>query len=67
MDMSFANQALSVEHLIAKGKTLAREVYAVPRELDEEVARRKLAAMNMRIDAMTPEQAEYTRSWKAGT
>jgi adenosylhomocysteinase len=67
MDMSFANQALSVEHLIAKGKELRREVYAVPRELDEEVARRKLAAMNMKIDALTPEQAEYARSWKAGT
>jgi adenosylhomocysteinase len=67
MDMSFANQALSVEHLIAKGKTLKREVYAVPRELDEDIARRKLAAMNMKIDTLTAEQTEYARSWKAGT
>ena len=67
MDMSFANQALSVEHLIAKGKTLRREVYAVPRELDEDIARRKLAAMNMKIDTLTAEQTEYARSWKAGT
>jgi len=67
MDMSFANQALSVEHLIAKGKTLRREVYPVPRELDEDIARRKLAAMNMKIDTLTAEQTEYARSWKAGT
>jgi adenosylhomocysteinase len=67
MDMSFANQALSVEYLTKQGKDLAPQVYAVPRELDEQIARKKLAAMGMRIDTMTTEQAEYARSWKAGT
>ena len=67
MDMSFANQALSVEYLLTKGKQLAPDVYPVPRDLDEDIARRKLAAMGMEIDAMTPEQAQYAKSWKAGT
>jgi len=67
MDMSFANQVLSVEYLLKHGKTLEPKVYAVPRELDEDIARRKLAAMGMRIDQMTEEQRVYANSWKAGT
>jgi adenosylhomocysteinase len=67
MDMSFANQALSLEYLLAHGKELGPQVYAVPPELDEEIARRKLDAMGMQIDTLTPAQAEYARSWKAGT
>ena len=67
MDMSFANQALSIEYLLKHGKELAPRVYPVPRELDEEIARRKLEAMGMNIDKMTAAQAEYARSWKAGT
>ncbi|TME66117.1 MAG: adenosylhomocysteinase [Chloroflexi bacterium] len=67
MDMSFANQALSIEYLLKHGKELAPRVYPVPRELDEEIARRKLEAMGMRIDTMSAAQAEYARSWKAGT
>ncbi|MBM4433948.1 MAG: adenosylhomocysteinase [Chloroflexi bacterium] len=67
MDMSFANQALAVEHLIREGKALEKAVYAVPRELDEGIARLKLEAMGMRIDAMTDEQKAYASSWKAGT
>ena len=67
MDMSFANQALSVEHLITKAKELQPRVYAVPRELDEKIARGKLDAMGMKIDAMTDEQRTYASSWKAGT
>jgi adenosylhomocysteinase len=67
MDMSFANQALSVEHLERSAGTLERRVYAVPRELDEQIARSKLEAMGMRIDAMTEEQRAYANSWKAGT
>ena len=67
MDMSFANQALSVEYLLTKRTDLAAEVYPVPRELDEDIARRKIDAMGMKIDRMTEEQAEYSRSWKAGT
>src|SRR5262249_52277478 len=67
MDMSFADQALSVEWLVATAKTLEHRVYPVPRELDEEIARNKLAAMGMKIDAMTEEQKTYAASWKSGT
>jgi adenosylhomocysteinase len=67
MDMSFANQVLSIEYLLKHGTELEPRVYPVPRELDEEIARRKLAAMGMNIDTMTKAQAEYARSWKAGT
>ncbi len=67
MDMSFANQALAVLHLVANAKQLEPRVYAVPRELDEEIARGKLDAMGMKIDAMTDEQRTYASSWKAGT
>jgi adenosylhomocysteinase len=67
MDMSFANQALSVEYLVKSAGTLKPQVYPVPRELDEEIARQKLDAMGMKIDTMTDEQATYSRSWKAGT
>jgi adenosylhomocysteinase len=67
MDMSFANQALSIEYLIKNTGKLAPQVYPVPRELDEEISRTKLEAMGMRIDKMTDEQATYAKSWKAGT
>lgn len=67
MDMSFADQALSVEHLRRAAQTLEHRVYPVPRELDEDIARRKLAAMGMKIDRMTDEQRQYASSWKAGT
>jgi adenosylhomocysteinase len=67
MDMSFANQALSAEYLVGKGRDLAPQVYPVPRELDEQIARAKLEAMNMKIDSMTEEQRLYANSWKAGT
>jgi adenosylhomocysteinase len=67
MDMSFANQALAVEHIVTHGGALERQVYAVPRDLDEGIARLKLEAMGMRIDAMTEEQRAYASSWKAGT
>src|SRR5439155_6349246 len=66
MDMSFADQALSVEHLVAKAATLENQVYPVPLELDEEIARNKLQAMGMKIDAMTEEQRTYAASWKSG-
>ncbi|MEK7285123.1 MAG: adenosylhomocysteinase, partial [Chloroflexota bacterium] len=66
MDMSFANQVLAIEHLL-RHPELAPDVYAVPRDLDEEIARMKLDAMGMRIDAMTDEQRIYANSWKAGT
>jgi len=67
MDMSFANQALSIEYLMKNAGRLAPQVYPVPRELDEEISRTKLEAMGMRIDKLTDEQALYAKSWKAGT
>lgn len=67
MDMSFANQALSVEWLIRHHAELAPQVYPVPEEIDREVARLKLQAMGIAIDELTPEQEEYLRSWEQGT
>ncbi|MFM8999529.1 MAG: adenosylhomocysteinase [Actinomycetota bacterium] len=67
MDMSFANQALSVEWVVANASSLERGVYPVPSEIDREVARLKLQAMGVEIDALTPEQETYLRSWNEGT
>ncbi len=67
MDMSFANQALSVEYLARNHKQLQRQVYPVPAEIDKEVARLKLKAMNTEIDALTAEQKAYLSSWSEGT
>jgi len=66
MDMSFSNQALCVEYL-AKEPKLKPQVYNVPREIDELVARLKLKGLNIKIDEMTEEQKEYLSSWEAGT
>lgn len=67
MDMSFANQALCVEYMVKNGKKLAKQVYTVPREIDEEVARLKLASMGVSIDTLTEEQDRYLHSWEMGT
>ncbi len=67
MDMSFANQALSVEHLAKNSKDLKPNVYPVPTDLDEMVARLKLESMGIAIDTLTPEQVEYLASWSEGT
>jgi len=67
MDMSFANQALSVEHLVRQEKRLSPEVHTVPQEIDDEIARLKLAAMGVHIDELTEEQRAYLSSWEAGT
>ncbi len=67
MDMSFANQALSVEHLVRQEKRLSPDVYTVPQEIDDEIARLKLAAMGVHIDELTEEQRAYLSSWEAGT
>lgn len=67
MDMSFANQALSVAYLAHHAHELSKDVHPVPRELDEEVARLKLASMGIRIDTLTPEQQRYLSSWEEGT
>jgi adenosylhomocysteinase len=67
MDMSFANQALSVEHLIREKGRLENRVYRVPIHIDREIARLKLASMGVRIDELTPQQREYLASWTHGT
>ncbi|MEO6463697.1 MAG: adenosylhomocysteinase [Candidatus Eisenbacteria bacterium] len=67
MDMSFANQSLSVEHLAKHATTLPKDVFTVPREIDAEVARLKLAAMGVSIDTLTPEQVAYLAEWNEGT
>ena len=67
MDMSFANQALSVEHLVKEGPRLEPKVYPVPLEIDQTVGRLKLKAMDVEIDVLTPEQEEYLTSWEKGT
>lgn len=66
MDMSFANQALSVEYLAKKEKMLPK-VYPVPRKIDETVARLKLESMGIKIDKLTEEQKEYLATWEMGT
>lgn len=67
MDMSFANQALSAEYLVKnKGKLEAR-IHVLPEEVDNEIASLKLAAMNVALDALTPEMVEYMNSWQSGT
>ena len=63
MDVSFALQALCVEALVKRGEELGAGVHAVPGEIDREVGRLKLAALGVRIDARTPEQADYRQSW----
>jgi adenosylhomocysteinase len=67
MDMSFANQALSVEWIVKNHGSLEKRVYPVPEEIDHEVARLKLRAMNVDIDELTPEQDAYLHSWQQGT
>src|SRR5436309_292994 len=67
MDMSFANQALSAEYAVQNAASLERKVYAVPEEIDSEIARLKLATMGAEIDRLTEEQAKYLASWDEGT
>ncbi|MBC7364795.1 MAG: adenosylhomocysteinase [Candidatus Aminicenantes bacterium] len=67
MDMSFANQALSVLYLKEHGQKLKKEVYPVPETIDQEIARLKLASMNIKIDRLTAEQKRYLTSWQEGT
>ena len=67
MDMSFANQALSIEYLTQRAHTLPPDVYTVPREIDEEVGKLKLKAMGITIDTLTDEQERYLSSWEEGT
>jgi adenosylhomocysteinase len=67
MDMSFANQALSVEWVVKNAEGLAVEVHPVPPAIDREVARLKLGSMGIEVDELTPGQAEYLASWTEGT
>jgi len=67
MDMSFANQALAVEYLVKKGRTLKKQVYPVPHDIDRMVAILKLKAMGIPIDSLTKEQSKYLSSWEFGT
>ena len=67
MDMSFANQALGAEYMLANAKSLAPRVYTIPTEIDREIARLKLHAMGIEIDTLTPEQQEYLAAWESGT
>jgi len=67
MDMSFANQALGAEYLLASGGALGKDVHNVPAEIDREIARLKLAAMGVEIDVLTPQQQHYLSSWDLGT
>jgi adenosylhomocysteinase len=67
MDMSFANQALSIEYMVKLKKPLDKEVYPVPEKIDKMIAKEKLSAMGMTIDRLTAEQKKYLASWEMGT
>lgn len=67
MDMSFANQALSVEYAVKQAGTLENRVYVVPPEIDVEVARLKLSSLGIAIDVLSEEQQRYLESWTEGT
>ncbi len=67
MDLSFALQALSAEHLARHGRKMAAKVHRVPAALDREVAEAALAPMGVRLDTLTPEQVKYASEWEGGT
>ncbi|MBW1668127.1 MAG: adenosylhomocysteinase [Deltaproteobacteria bacterium] len=67
MDMSFANQALCAEYVAKEYRSLEKKVYPVPSHIDKEIARLKLASMNVEIDTLSPEQEKYLSSWEMGT
>jgi adenosylhomocysteinase len=67
MDMSFANQALCAEYMAKNHATLEHQVYAVPKDIDESIARLKLASMGVKVDNLTPAQRRYLASWQEGT
>ena len=67
MDMSFANQAMSVRYLKEQASTLKNQVYKVPEDLDVKVARLKLSSLSINIEELTPRQKKYLASWEEGT
>ena len=67
MDMSFANQALSIEYMVKLKQPLGNDVYPVPKAIDAAIAIEKLSAMGIQIDRLTREQKKYLTSWNMGT
>ncbi len=67
MDMSFANQSLSAEYMVKNAEKLEQKVYGVPEDIDREIAKLKLATMDISIDTLTEEQIKYLNSWQEGT
>ena len=67
MDMSFAAQAKAAEYIVKNRRKLKKQVYALPDEIDREIAGLKLSAMGIKIDELTAEQKKYLSSWEAGT
>jgi adenosylhomocysteinase len=67
MDMSFANQALSIEYMLKSANKMDKKVYTVPEDIDREIAQLKLEAMGVEIDTLTEEQIRYLNSWEEGT
>jgi adenosylhomocysteinase len=67
MDMSFADQALTCAWLATSHQELAPAVYAVPPEIDTEVARLKLESMDIAIDVLSAGQEDYLGSWRSGS
>ena len=67
MDMSFANQSLSAEYMVAHHAELSPKVYGVPKDIDDEIAHLKLASMSVDCDTLTDEQVAYLASWDQGT
>jgi adenosylhomocysteinase len=67
MDMSFANQALGVEHMLKHAAEMPPNVYKIPDDIDQEIARLKLESMKVNIDKLTNQQYEYLNQWEEGT
>jgi adenosylhomocysteinase len=67
MDMSFANQALAAEYMLNNADKLEKTVYAVPEDIDQNIAKLKLDSMGVKIDTLTEEQYKYLHSWEMGT
>jgi len=67
MDMSFANQALGLEYMVKNAASMEKKVYSIPEAIDQEIARLKLDAMNVKIDVLSAEQVKYLNSWEEGT
>jgi adenosylhomocysteinase len=67
MDMSFANQSLAAEYLVKNQGDMKAQVYRVPADIDQEIARLKLSSMGVQIDKLTNEQETYLSSWTEGT